>query len=46
MTGVAKRLHHFRARRVLHMMGSRLATMVATVMTFGRSRSRAPSLMA
>jgi hypothetical protein len=28
--------------RVLHMMGSKLATMAATVMTLGRSRKRAP----
>ena len=32
--------------RVLQKIGSRLAMVVATVMTFGRNRSRAPSLIA
>ena len=32
--------------RLLHKIGSKLATMVATVITIGRNRNRAPSLTA
>ena len=42
MTGVASGFITSAPVRVLHMMGSKLATMVATVMTLGRSRKRAP----
>ena len=46
VTGVASGFITSAPVRVLHMIGSRLATMVATVMTFGRKRRRAPSLIA
>ena len=46
ITGVASGFITSAPVRVLHMMGSRLATMVATVITFGRSRRRAPSFTA
>ncbi len=32
--------------RALHMIGSKLATTVTTVITFGRNRNRAPSFTA
>ena len=41
MTGAASGFITSAPVRVLHMIGSRLATMVATVMTFGRKRRRA-----
>jgi hypothetical protein len=43
-TGVARGFMTSAPVRWLQRMGSRLATMVATVMTFGRRRKRAPSL--
>ena len=46
MTGTAIGLTTSAPVRVLHSTGSRLATMVATVMTLGRSRRRAPSFAA
>ena len=46
MTGVASGFMISAPVRVLHMIGKRLATIVATVMTFGRRRSRAPSFTA
>ena len=46
ITGVASGFITSAPVRVLHMIGSRLATIVATVMTFGRRRRRAPSLTA
>ena len=46
MTGVASGFNTSAPVRWLHKIGSRLATMVATVITFGRSRSRAPSFTA
>ena len=46
MTGVASGFISSAPVRVLHMMGSKLATMVRTVMTLGRGRKRAPSLIA
>ena len=45
-TGVASGFITSAPTRVLHMIGSRPATTVETVMTFGRSRSSAPSMTA
>ncbi len=46
MTGVARGFMTSAPVRVLHMIGRRLAMTVATVMTFGLSRSMAPSMTA
>ena len=45
-TGVASGFMTSEPTRVLHMIGSRPATTVLTVMTLGRSRSSAPSITA
>ena len=45
-TGVASGFMTSAPVEWLHMIGSRLATIVETVMTFGRSRSSAPSFTA
>ncbi len=45
-TGVASGLITSEPTRWLHIMGSRPATMVETVITFGRSRNNAPSITA
>jgi len=46
MTGVARGRITSEPVLVLHMIGSNPTTVVATVMTFGRSRRRAPSFTA
>ena len=45
-TGVASGLITSAPARVLHMIGSKPAITVETVITFGRNRSRAPSTTA
>jgi hypothetical protein len=45
-TGVASGFMTSAPTRVLHMIGSSPATTVDTVITFGRSRSSAPSITA